>query len=476
MPRATLVLLVGAACGSPPPPPVVAEPPVVDGPAGGPAGDPTRILAAILARDSAALSELAATHRAPTCGTTGARYVACTAALAGAAARASGLDAATRSLFEAFSDARAWTGPAGPRALEPAMEVAGPASLAADALLVARSGIVLEALDVAAEEHQALLFATGVGLPCPDVMSGLARVPPERRRVALVQAGCIAAGDDTLAEAPEGLAARSALEALDGARRRLRGAGGALADALPPWIEPALRAVRIPIPLPTSLSVRGSTLTLPEVARAIDWPPPIAILTVANGGLHIGEPPWLGIGPNGPARLGTVLPGPRTTAEALGDDLVQVLAALPPSASGEAASGPVLVVADRAEPAAPVGAVIARLGALPGAPPIAIAAVWGGRQTQVAIVDTREPETAVALRLVLGARSAMVVASGIGLPADRDNVSLGRRLEEVRATFPNEQAITLVLGGDVTVARLVEVLELTSQGSRRFPVVRIAAQ
>jgi len=475
--RATLVLLVAAGCGSPPPPPVVGEPPVVDGPADGTAGDPTRILVTLLSRESGALSELATTHRARTCGTTGRPYVECAAALLRAAARAAGLDAETKALFEAFADTRAWTaGPDGPRALATAMESPGPASLAADALLVARGGVVLEALEVAAEEQRALLFATGLGLPCPDVMSGLARIAPARRRAALVDAGCIAAGDDTLAEAPEGLAARSALEALDGARRRVRGAGGALADALPPRFEPALRAVRIPLPLPTTLSVRGSTLTLPEVPRAIDWTPPIAILTVTGGGLHLGEPPWLGVGPHGPARLGTVLPGPLTTPEALGDDLVQVLAALPPSASGEAASGPVLVVADRAEPATRVGAVIAKLSSLADAPPIAIAVASGARQAQVAIVDTREPETAVALRLVLGARSAMVVASGIGLPADRDSASLGRRLEEVRATFPNEHAITLVLGGDVTVARLVEVLELTSQGSRRFPVVRIAVQ
>jgi hypothetical protein len=468
---AALAILFAAACGAAPPPPPVAEPRV----ARGPAGDPERILAAIVARDREALTDLAATHRVRSCGTSGQVYVDCAATLLGAAARAPGLDAATKSLYETFARAGSWAaGPTAARVLAEAMESPGPASLAADALLVARGNIVLDALDAAAERDRALLFAMGIGLPCPDVLGDLGHVPPQRRRAALIGAGCIAAGDDTLTESPDGLAARVALEALDGARRHVRSAGGALADALLSS-EPAFRAIRIPIPLATSLRVRGSTLTLPEATGALDWSPPVAILTIVGEGIHIGEPPWLGIGPRGASRLGTVLPGPRTTAEALGDDLVQVLAAQPPSWSGEAASGPVLVVADARESAVRVGAVLNRLAALPDAPRVAIAVDARGQQAQVDVVDTHEPETPVALRLVLGAHSAMVVASGIGLPADRDLVSLGRRLDEVRATFPAEHAITLVLGGDVTVARLVEVLELT-QASRRFPVVRIAAQ
>jgi hypothetical protein len=288
----------------------------------------------------------------------------------------------------------------------------------------------------------------------------------------LIEAGCIAASDESATESPEGLAARGALESLDGARRRVRSAGGALADALLTGFEPALRNVRIPIPLPTTMSVRGSTLSLPEAEGDLDWVAPMAVLTVSRDGLNLAEPPWLGVGPRGPARLGTVLPGPRTTAAALADDLVQVMAALPPSASGDSGSGLVLVVADAREPASHVAAALASLAALPDAPRVAIAVRARGRQAQIELVDTREPATAVNLRLVIGAGSAMVVASGIGLPADRDVAALGRRLDEVRQTFPAEQAITLVPGADVTLSRLVEVLRVTA--TRRFSVLRIA--
>lgn len=462
--------VLAAACASPPPPPL-AEAPVADRPA----ADVGRILAALVARDPEALSDLAATHGIRTCGTTGRRYVECAAALVDAAARAPGIDAQTRSLYQAFARPGAWGGtPAGPQALATAMESAGPASLAADALLVAYGGVVLAALDVAAPEHRALLFARGIGLPCPAVMTRLDRIPAEGRRAALVEAGCIAAGDESARESADGLAARAALEALDGARRRLRSAGGAPADALLPS-EPAYRALRIPIRLATSLAARGSPVTLPRATGALEWSPPVAILTVLGEGLHLGEPPCLGVGPRGPARLGTVLPGPRTTVEALGDDLVQVLAAQPPSSSGDSLSGPVLVVADARESAVRVGAVLNRLAGLPDAPRVAIAVDASGQQAQIDVVDTHEPPTAVALRLVLGASSAMIVASGIGLPADRDLVSLGRRLGEVHATFPDEHAITLVPGNDVSVGRLVEVLELISRSGRGLRVTKIAA-
>ena len=465
------LMLAATGCGAAPPPPPLAAPP--DEP--GPAGDPWRVLTSSVARDGEAMSELATAQGVPRCGTRGQPYVDCSAALIGAAARSGALDSGTKALFQAFARPQAWVaGPAGPRALAEAMQSAGPASDAADAILVACGGIVLQALDSAPEAGRALLFARGIGLPCPDLMRRLDRVAPEGRRAALVEAACIAGGEDALTEDPDGLAARSALEVLDGARRRLRAAGGAMSDALLPTFEQQMRTLRIPIPLATTLSVRGSTLMLPEVSGGIEWAPPVAILTIVGDGTYLGEPPWLGLGPQGPTRLGTVLPGPRTTPEALADDLVQVRAAIPPGPSGSAASGPVLVVADARQSAQRVGAVLAHLTALPGAPPVALAVNAGGRQAQVDFGDTRDLETPVGLRLVLGEHSSMVIAAGVGLPADRDVGSLVRRLDEIRATYPDERIITLVLGADVSVARLAQVLQLAS--ARRFQAFRIATQ
>lgn len=467
-----LAWLLACACGAAPPPPTLREP----RPAADAAVDADRILRAVVARDGAELAELAASHRLGACASTGRAYAACAGRLLAVAARARGLDPDTRRLYEALADGDRWfDGPAAPAALAHALESPGPAGTVAAALLVVRGALVLELLAAAAESRHAELFAAGIGLPCPDVMTRPAATPA-LRRAALAQAGCIPAGDDAAVQSPDALSARAALEVLDAARQRLRDGGGPLADAVLPGFEPAFRELRIPIPLPVRLPIRSGTLTMPSVDSAPEWVPPIAVLTIAGEGLHLGEPPALGVGQQGPVRLGTVLPGPRTALDALGDDLVQVTAALPPSASGDAPSGPVLIVADEGEPASRVATVLSRLDALPDAPAVALAVRAAGAQSQLALVGDREPETAVALRLVLGESSAMVVASGIGMPTDRDDVSLGRRLAEVHAAFPNEHAITIRAGGDVTVRRLVEVLLLAGTApAGHFDVVRVTA-